>query len=189
MRVEAPPARAEPGREPGRGFGEALRRAEASSEALPGSRDRARDPRTGSPGRGQARRAERSRAASSTGTVAGAAGPPVPLAPGHVLSGAVERKALEPGAASLLAARAVAALAVLRHGERAQVEIAAGEGLRYGLEQTPLGVEIRARVAPDLERVARAHLHAVADALRQRGVRLARAQVHLTPGSRDRLGR
>jgi ribosomal protein L9 len=88
-----------------------------------------------------------------------------------------------------VAARAIAALAVLRHAERAQVEIAAGEELRYRLSQTAAGVEIRARVAPDLEGVARVHLHAVADALRQRGVRLARAQVHLAPGSRDRVGR
>jgi hypothetical protein len=84
-----------------------------------------------------------------------------------------------------VAARAVAALEVLRHAERAQVEIADGEELRYRLSQTALGVEIRARVAPDLERVARVQLHSVADVLRRRGVRLARAQVHLAPRSRD----
>ena len=171
MRVDEPSARAGRCREPELGFGYALGRAEARR---PAERPIATSTRTRTP--------------ASTETPAAAPAPALAVAPA-----ALFRAGVEEGGASAsstpVAARAIAALAVLRHAERAQVEIAAGEELRYRLSQTALGVEIRARVAPDLERVARVHLLAVADALRQRGVRLARAQVHLAPGSRDRVGR
>jgi adenosylcobinamide amidohydrolase len=78
-------------------------------------------------------------------------------------------------------AAAVAAVEVLRRGQRAQVEIAAGAGLRYALGMEAGGVEIRARASPELERAARADLCAVANELRRRGVRLARAEVRLAP--------
>ena len=94
-----------------------------------------------------------------------AAREPAPAAaePGLPASGAVERAGV--------------ALALLRHGDRLQVEVAAGPDLRYALGCGPGGVEIQARAAPPLERVARADLHAVADALRRRGVPLSRATV------------
>lgn len=73
--------------------------------------------------------------------------------------------------------RAVAAMEVQRLGAQARLEIASADGIRYALAATPGGVEIQARAPPALERVARADLQAVADALQRRGVPLLRATV------------
>jgi hypothetical protein len=97
-------------------------------------------------------------AAASPDPVAGAGGAAVP-------AGAVDR--------------AAAAVALIAQGDRFRLEVSAGPGLRFALSAGTGGVEIQARAAPPLERLARADLHAVAVALRRRGVPLARATVSL----------
>jgi len=150
----------------GRAFAEAMRRVERMGAERRGLRDRL-DRRCGEP-------ALEERAGGAPGRAA-------------PLSTAIEPPggaAPAPSAGS--AGRAVEVGLALRRSERAQVEIAVGEELRYGLSLGPGGVEIRAEASPALERVARADLHAVADRLRRRGIPVARAA--LAPRAEQRLG-
>ncbi len=163
MTVEPASARVEPRRERDGGFDRVLRRAEAVKGRRP---EEAAASATGAPAPGSTQAPAATLPPTATSSPTATSTPTASAVP-------------TPEAATSAgpAARAALALRILRHAERAEVEIAAGEELRYGLAQTSLGVEIRARAAPGLERVARAHLHAVAGALSRRGVRLARAEV------------
>jgi hypothetical protein len=158
--VERASARVETRREQDGGFDRVLRRAEAGKGRRPEEAAASAAPLGLPP----------TPTATSTAT-------PTPIQPPTSTPTASPVPTLEAATSAGPAARAALALRILRHAERAEVEIAAGEELRYGLAQTSLGVEIRARAAPGLERVARAQLHAVAGALSRRGVRLARAEV------------
>jgi hypothetical protein len=173
VRAEATPARppAASARAPAGGFDEALRRALA------------REARERKAREGEARPGTVSTPGSLAPGSAAAPGPPgEPVRSGKELGSPTSETPAIASSAIASAARAGEVAALIRAGGRAQLEIAAGEDLRYRLCTANGGVEIRALAGPGLERVARADLHAVADALRRRGVRLHRAEVHPEPG-------
>jgi hypothetical protein len=85
--------------------------------------------------------------------------------------------------------RVALALEVLRAGDRSRIEIGLQGGVALQLNAVSDGVAMVLNVTPPLERVAAAELPALVEALRRRGVKVARAEVRVGPERRGGGGR
>jgi hypothetical protein len=135
-------------------------------------------------------RLEARRAAARHGHEGAGAGEPAPVdgrgapAPQHpAMADASPDPHATPALAALARALPVAIAAAAREG--APLALSFGRSLEVELRTSPGGVELVLRPEPRLERAAQAELPRLVDALRARGVGVARAEIRPRAGARS----